>query len=103
MKALLLTPEDTVATVLQATAAGDELDVLMDGAVCGSIRAIEEIPYGFKICVKPMAKGAPVIKYAHTIGRATSDIAPGALVHVNNVEGGRGRGDLGDEDKGDNQ
>lgn len=94
MKALLLTPEDTVATVLQATAAGDDVEIVMHGATVSHVRAIEDIPYGFKICVKPMCKGATVVKYSHPIGIASADIPAGALVHVHNVEGNRGRGDL---------
>lgn len=94
MKALLLTPEDTVATVLQATSAGDDVQIVLHGAVRAHVRATEDIPYGFKICVRPMARGETVVKYAHPIGVAAADIAAGALVHVHNVEGNRGRGDL---------
>ena len=94
MKALQLTPEDTVATVLQATTAGDDVEVVLHGKTVAHVRATENIPYGFKICVKHMARHAVVVKYAHPIGLALQDIAPGALVHVHNIEGNRGRGDL---------
>ena len=34
------------------------------------------------------------MKYAHVIGKASKDISVGELVHVHNIEGNRGRGDL---------
>ena len=89
-----MTPEDTVATVLQATSAGDDVQIVLHGAVRAHVRATEDIPYGFKICVRPMARGETVVKYAHPIGVASANIAAGALVLVHNVEGNRGRGDL---------
>ena len=94
MLALKLKAEDTVATVLQETKGGDRLEVVMKGSPVGELVAREDIPYGFKICARAMAKGASVIKYSHPIGRAREDIAAGDLVHVHNIEGNRGRGDL---------
>ena len=50
--------------------------------------------------VNPMEKRVKVLKLtphdnvAHVIGRASIDIQSGELVHVHNIEGTRGRGDL---------
>lgn len=38
--------------------------------------------------------GTNIVKYAHVIGRASIDIQSGELVHIHNIEGTRGRGDL---------
>ncbi len=52
------------------------------------------IPFGFKMAVTGIARGAQVIKYGESIGIASRDISPGQLVHIHNIEGARGRGDL---------
>lgn len=44
------------------------------------------IPRGHKLATTAIAKGAPVIKYAQTIGYAAQDIAAGAHVHDHNLE-----------------
>ena len=44
--------------------------------------------------MKDIKKGTPIIKYGETIGLATEDIKEGDHVHVHNVEGLRGRGDM---------
>lgn len=98
MLALRLTPKDTVATALDEARAGDTVELLIHGVPeREKITALEPIPYGFKICAAPMKKGDLVIKYGLAIGRATADIRAGELVHVHNIEGCRGRGDLEEE------
>ncbi len=95
MKAMQLTATDNVATVLSAAEAGNDVEIVLNGNPLGvNLTALEPIPFGFKICSKAMKKGDDVVKYGHVIGRATCDIAAGALVHVHNIEGCRGRGDL---------
>ena len=51
-----------------------------------AIAAREPIPAGHKIATAPIAAGEPVRKYNQIIGFAAQEIAPGALVHVHNVE-----------------
>ncbi len=58
-----------------------------------TVTARADIPYGHKIALKPIAKGAQVTKYGLSIGSALADIQPGDHVHVHNVESNRGRGD----------
>ena len=58
------------------------------------VTALDAVSFGFKIAVSPMKKGSLVIKYGLPIGVASRDIAPGSLVHIHNIEGARGRGDL---------
>ena len=93
-KALLLTADDTVATALQAISAGEDVEIVLHGETAGQVRATQDIPYGFKIAAAPMSAGADVVKYGHVIGRASRAIEAGELVHVHNIEGCRGRGDL---------
>lgn len=59
-----------------------------------SITIQEKIPFGFKVSIKKIKKGENIIKYGEVIGKATKNILSGELVHIHNVEGVRGRGDL---------
>ncbi|WP_238014439.1 altronate dehydratase family protein [Dactylosporangium sp. AC04546] len=51
----------------------------------GVVAAVEDIPAGHKVAVRPVAAGAAVHKYGEVIGRARQDIAPGAHVHLHNL------------------
>jgi altronate dehydratase small subunit len=91
--ALMLSEKDNVATLLEDVAAGNEVLVRL-GSDTSTVNAGESISFGFKIAVSDIARGAAIIKYGETIGIASSDIKRGDMVHVHNLEGGRGRGDL---------
>jgi altronate dehydratase len=86
---IVISGADNVATALEALEAGQVL------AEVGSITVREPIPRGHKIALRTIAAGAEVLKYGSPIGRATTDIPPGAHVHTHNVSSSRGRGDLG--------
>jgi hypothetical protein len=88
--ALRLKDDDNVAVCLRMVPSGAELDFVGQRVV-----ARAEIPAGHKIALRPIAAGDLILKYGQTIGRAGVAIAPGEHVHVHNVEGTRGRGDLG--------
>ena len=86
---LRLSPRDNVAVALKALEPGaivalDDLEV----------SAMQAIPSGHKIALLEIPLGDPILKYGQTMGRATVTIQPGDHVHVHNVEGLRGRGDL---------
>ena len=51
----------------------------------GVVTAIDDIPAGHKVAVRPIAAGAPVHKYGEVIGIAREDILPGAHVHSHNL------------------
>ncbi len=91
--ALVLTDKDNVATTLENVEAGAEVAVRL-GEKVTSIKSLERIPFGFKVAVADIAKGTHVLKYGESIGIASSNIKSGQLVHIHNLEGGRGRGDL---------
>ena len=85
-RAIQLHPDDTVAVVVEAVEAGEAIELFGEGAGPGP-RAVEPIPYGHKVAIKPMEAGAPVIKYGEAMGIATQAIGVGAHVHVHNVRG----------------
>lgn len=90
---LVMHAADTVGNVLDDVGAGETVCWTCDGKAF-SARALEDIPFGFKMALRPMAEGEAVVKYGNPIGFASRAIAAGELVHVHNVAGGRGRGDL---------
>ena len=89
----MLSEVDNVATATEDVDAGTEVAIRL-GKEVQKVNALERIPFGFKIAVADISKGAPVVKYGDSIGIASSDIRKGQLVHIHNLEGARGRGDL---------
>lgn len=51
--------------------------------------AVQDVPLGHKIALKPVPAGEPVIKYNTPIGKATSPIAAGEHVHTHNLKSAR--------------
>jgi altronate dehydratase small subunit len=92
-RGLLLGDEDNVGNVLEDVLQGETVQLLLRGKVV-PIEAIATIPFGFKIALSDIKAGDPIIKYNETIGIASEHIKRGALVHVHNLEGVRGRGDI---------
>jgi hypothetical protein len=90
MKAVLVISErDNVATALEPLEPGRQIDAGGELVV-----AIDPIPAGHKIALRPIGAGTPVVKYGSPIGTAVEDIAAGSHVHTHNVASSRGRGDL---------
>ena len=92
-RGLILDPRDSVANVLEDVAAGEEV-AARSGDDTVTIRAVEPIPFGFKVALTDVASGEQVYKYGEVIGRASRPIRKGTLVHIHNLAGDRGRGDL---------
>ncbi len=92
-RALIISGKDNVATALQDVEAGATVAARLGQEVV-ELQALEKIPFGFKIALVDIGKGEEVYKYGEVIGRASQAIKKGELVHVHNVEGTRGRGDL---------
>ena len=92
-RAMVINPKDNVAVALEDVASADMVSVRVGDSPM-SVMARQPIPFGHKLALKDIAKGEDIIKYGEIIGRATADIAAGEHVHVHNVEGTRGRGDL---------
>jgi altronate hydrolase len=45
-----------------------------------------QVPAGYKIAARPIARGEPILKYNVVVGFAAVDIAAGTLVHSHNTE-----------------
>ena len=79
-QAIHISPIDNVVVALHPIAKGTLVEV--DGL---SVTALEEIPQGHKMAVKPIKNGENVIKYGFPIGHATADAEPGTWMHTHNV------------------
>lgn len=84
INALLLHPEDSVATVTEDVSAGATVYYENAGTTV-SVTANEGIRKYHKIAVRNVEKGAPVLRYGENIGRALSDIRCGDWVHTHNL------------------
>ena len=85
---LMISSEDNVATALDNIKAGTEAAV-RSGRETSYLKALEEIPFGFKMACEDIARGSAVIKYGSPIGIASVPIRKGELVHVHNLRGVR--------------
>jgi altronate dehydratase len=85
---LMIDPEDNVVVALSDLPPGASLR--WEGANGAVVEAADPIPFGHKVAILPIARGAQVIKYGASIGVATEDIAPGQHVHSHNLATVRG-------------
>ena len=95
-----MTGKTTILVFHRRDNVGTATDNIPQGANCTvkepcslKIEAAQPIPFGFKIALKDILAGEEVIKYGQVIGRSTTCIHSGELVHIHNIEGTRGRGD----------
>lgn len=73
-----LHPDDNVVVASRALDAGQ--------AVPGwGFRPASMIPVAHKMAIRAISSGSPIFKYGQVIGAATADIAPGELVHTDNL------------------
>lgn len=87
--ALVMHPDDTVATALDDLSAGRTFDA--DGT---TVELGRDVPFGHKFALQNHDTSDEVCKYGEVIGRATDPIVAGDWVHTHNCESKRGRGDL---------
>ncbi len=80
-QAIHISPIDNVVVALHPIAKGELVET--DGL---SVRALDDIPQGHKMAVKPIKAGENVIKYGFAIGHATEDAAPGRWMHTHNIK-----------------
>ncbi|MFY4776525.1 UxaA family hydrolase [Metabacillus sp. RGM 3146] len=92
-KTIMMKPHDKVAVALMDIPAGAQVEVQCQNQIF-SIEIKEDIAFGHKFAVVSISSGADILKYGEVIGKATRDIACGQHVHIHNLEGKRGRGDL---------
>jgi len=91
-KAILIDTKDNVATAFQDLSKGDSVTVALEGRET-TVTLAQDIPFGHKVALSPIATHEPVIKYGEAIGLATQPIDAGQHVHVHNMESQKGRGD----------
>lgn len=95
--AVVLNARDNCATLLKSARAGQTVSVFVAGGGAPQpLTLADDIEFGHKAAMSAIAKGGAVVKYGEVIGAASRDIAPGAHVHVHNVESLRARGDMSD-------
>ena len=80
-QAIHISPIDNVVVALHPIAKGQLVET--DGL---SVTALEDIPQGHKMAVKPIRAGEDVIKYGFPIGHATEDAQPGRWMHTHNIK-----------------
>jgi len=83
MKLLRINPSDHVAVALTPLTSRESITV-------DSLNIViqEPINAGHKVAVLSIKSGDSVLKYGHSIGHATSDVAVGQLVHTHNLKTG---------------
>lgn len=93
--ALKVHDKDNVATIFaNGIADGARVEIRDKKGNSETVTVTGDVPYGHKIAVRAISKGAPIVKYGEEIGVATKDIVAGEYVHVHNLDSMRGRGDL---------
>jgi len=93
VKALVLHSNDNVATAVDNIEEKSHIYIRYKNNL-EKVYIKQPIPFGHKLSIKKIKKGQKIIKYGECIGKATSTIEKGKHVHVHNVEGIRGRGDI---------
>ena len=76
IRALRLHPDDEVVVALETITPSERVE---------DVVALEAIPSGHKLAVRPISAGNPVHKYGQIIGIAGVDIPAGAHVHDHNL------------------
>jgi altronate dehydratase small subunit len=90
---IVINPNDNVITLLRSVKKGEFLTIRMEYSTC-RLLAKEDVGFGHKLALKRIEKGETITKYGESIGVATTAIEEGEHVHVHNLIGVRGRGDL---------
>ena len=91
--ALVLHPDDNVATALRPLPAGHTLHLTaVPGHTPLTLTLPEPVALCHKFALRDIAEGEVVTKYGQAIGRASRAIGAGAHVHVHNLRSGRGSG-----------
>ena len=78
-KVMLLSQTDNVVVATAAVPRGAVLP--QDG-----LRANHDTPQGHKIAIRPIQRGAPILKFDTVIGYAAEEIAAGDWLHSHNIK-----------------
>lgn len=73
--------------VVEGVKAGDSLTGwIMEQDKTISFQAVEDIPIGHKLAIKPLRENDTAIKYGVDIGRIVAPVPAGGHVHVHNLK-----------------
>lgn len=81
MSAFQLSPLDNIVVLARSVRAGEVIEV--DGR---QIAMPTPLGLGHKLALRRIVKGEKILKYGVPIGSATTDIEPGAHVHLHNMQ-----------------
>lgn len=84
-KALVMNPQDNVATLLQETPANSEITLISKARNIGNIKNLEQVDAYHKIALENISKDQNIHKYGEIIGIVTEEIKIGEHVHTHNV------------------
>lgn len=84
---------DNIGIIKKQIKEGEQITIT-EGDREDLIKVSQDIPFGFKIALQDISRGDKIFKYGEPIGIASVDISKGEMVHIHNMEGFRGRGDL---------
>jgi hypothetical protein len=83
-RGMLLHPEDNVVVVLEATKAGDPVEINPGGEILVSH---DDVNFGHKLARFDLEADQAVVKYGNPIGKTLQAISGGCHVHVHNIVG----------------
>lgn len=86
-RSLMITPQDSVACILEDGEAGDVIQT----AAGDLITLLEPVEFAHKVCICDLKKGDPVIKYGEEIGFMLRDVPRGSWIHNHNMGCDRGK------------
>lgn len=84
---VVLHPNDEVAIALRPITAGETVRYAA-GNREGEITALQDVPRGHKLLLRPVGEGEHVHKFGYSIGVATESIPAGSWVHTHNLKTG---------------
>ncbi|TFG04582.1 MAG: D-galactarate dehydratase [Promethearchaeota archaeon] len=85
-KAIVLHPEDNVATVLEKIPENTEIEIELAPNKIERLTTTTKINFLHKVALKDIPEGSPVIKYGQIIGKATTPIQKGSHIHTKNLK-----------------
>ena len=85
-KSMMIHPKDCVAMLLEDGKKNDTIETPL-----GTVVLQEDIEFAHKVCLLPLKKGDPVIKYGEEIGYTLRDVNPGEWLHSHNMGCDRGK------------
>ena len=89
-KAILLSPNDNVATLLADVAKGQRIEIIDEtNQAQGTVTCKQAITFGNKVAVNAISDQQAIQKAGYSIGIAIKAIPVGELVHVQNVRSSR--------------